>query len=159
MCAQHKVHVTRDYIWSSLGNVEDTLQIIAKIGSGGFGSVYQVLHKEVGFMLAAKVVLKATKKASAALKKEVDILSACRHPNIVAYYGCAGPDSQGRLWVLMDLCEGGSLYQLAKTIEHSWLEHEIAFICGSVLKALEYLHSKNILHRDIKGKVTAYSAI
>lgn len=81
------MHVTTDFKWSSLGNVEETLQVIDKIGSGGFGAVYAVVHKEVGFTLAAKVVITITDKASDALRKEIDILSECRHPNIVTYYG------------------------------------------------------------------------
>lgn len=48
---------------------------------------------------------------------EVDILKQCRHQNIVNFYGC-GVDQNNRLWILMDLCEFGSLRSLLSAKVH-----------------------------------------
>lgn len=72
------------------------------------------------------------------------------NPNIVAYYGCGGPDSQGRMWILMDLCLGGTAYDLLRI--DSLSEEQIAFITQSMVKALIYLHGRGIIHRDIKSR-------
>jgi serine/threonine protein kinase len=46
------------------------------------------------------------------LRREIDVLRKCRHDCLVSYYGCYGPDSKQRLWVLMEYCDGGSLLDL-----------------------------------------------
>lgn len=72
----------------------------------------------------------------------------CRHPNIIAYFGSYL--RRGKLWICMEYCGGGSLqdiYQVTGPLN----EQQIAYMCKETLKGLEYLHSKNKMHRDIKG--------
>jgi p21-activated kinase 1 len=53
------------------------------------------------------------------------------------------------VWIVMEYMEGGSLTDI---VTHNYLtEAEIAAICFEVLKALAYLHSKGVIHRDIKS--------
>ena len=85
------------------------------------------------------------------LMEEIDILKQLRHPRIVAYYGSLGPDSRGRLWVMMDICDAGSVMQLIEASRSQLTELQVSFILSSVLSALVYLHQKGITHRDIKG--------
>lgn len=72
----------------------------------------------------------------------------CRHPNIIAYFGSYL--RRGKLWICMEYCGGGSLqdiYQVTGPLN----EQQISYMCKETLKGLEYLHSKNKMHRDIKG--------
>ena len=110
------------------------------------------MHKTVGFELAVKMVLAADDAAQVqSIKDEIDILKQCRQNNIVSYYGCWGPDSKGRLWVLMDFCGVGSIVDLQVKTRTQFTELQIADIIANTLRALAYLHAKKIVHRDVKA--------
>ena len=71
-------------------------------------------------------------------------------PNITKYYGCHldGP----RLWIVMELAQGGSVRTLMKACRDGILEEKfIVIIAREVLVALSYLHKADVIHRDIKG--------
>lgn len=74
-----------------------------------------------------------------------------KHPNIVEMYGSYLVDSE--LWVVMEYLDGGALTDLlvTNTGETRMSEQQIATVCKSVLKALAYLHSHGVIHRDIKS--------
>eukprot|EP00463_Aulacantha_scolymantha_P000537 TRINITY_DN1323_c0_g1_i1.p1 TRINITY_DN1323_c0_g1~~TRINITY_DN1323_c0_g1_i1.p1 ORF type:complete len:120 (+),score=3.24 TRINITY_DN1323_c0_g1_i1:100-459(+) len=84
------------------------------------------------------------------LISEIEILKKCRNINIVSYYGFWGPDSNNYLWLLMDCCEVGSVYDMLEMDTHL-TEERVAYIMKSVLLALVYLHATGIMHRDIKA--------
>lgn len=153
---QHRAHVNVDMNWTapSGDNIEDQFVLEDLIGTGGFGKVYTAVHKDSYFKLAIKLALfDSTVVSLEELKAEVDILKVCRDENIVAYYGCWGPDSKSVLWILMELCEGGSVIDLMEKQNAPLNEAQIAFVCGETLRALQYLHrQRNIIHRDIKGR-------
>lgn len=149
---RHNAHVTENYEWtSSTGSVEDQFELLNQIGRGDFADVYRVFHKRLQLILSVKLLKIDDKKMQYNFRKELNILKECRHQSIINYYGIAGPDSQNRLWILMDWCRGGSVGDL---IEQTGVlsESEIAYILQFVLKALLYLHSKLIVHRDIKSR-------
>jgi len=85
------------------------------------------------------------------LMEEIQILKQIKHPKIVSYYGSHGPDNKGRLWIMMDLCDAGSVMQLLETTRAQLTDIQISYILSSVLSALSYLHKKGIIHRDIKA--------
>lgn len=53
------------------------------------------------------------------------------------------------VWIVMEYMEGGSLTDIVT--QNYMAEREIATICLEVLRGLDYLHSKGIIHRDIKS--------
>eukprot|EP01064_Diplonema_japonicum_P028655 TRINITY_DN4444_c0_g1_i4.p1 TRINITY_DN4444_c0_g1~~TRINITY_DN4444_c0_g1_i4.p1 ORF type:complete len:487 (+),score=39.01 TRINITY_DN4444_c0_g1_i4:248-1708(+) len=78
---------------------------------------------------------------------EVEILSLLRHPNIIRLEEIY--EDSSNLWLVMDLVEGGELEQELK--KHGSLrENIVKRITKHVLLALEYLHGKGIVHRDLK---------
>lgn len=74
------------------------------------------------------------------------------HPNIVNYvesFLVTPPSSEDELWVVMEFLDGGSLTNIVT--ETILREAQVAAICRKCLEALEYLHSKGVIHRDIKS--------
>jgi hypothetical protein len=137
------------------GEIEEQIRLITKVGSGGFGTVYRAQHIESGMEMAAKLVAAKDTKQEQSIRKEIELLKILKHENIVSYYGCAGPDKKGLLWILMDYCSAGSLSGInssSKKAGHgvAFSEKQIGYIIAKTLLALVYLHQRNIIHRDIK---------
>jgi serine/threonine protein kinase len=83
-------------------------------------------------------------------EQEINILKQCRHPNIVNFYGIWGPDRQDRLWIMMDFCAFGAVTDLTRIADIRLTEDQIKWVLACTLRGLAYLHSKAIIHRDIK---------
>jgi serine/threonine kinase 3 len=81
------------------------------------------------------------------VRKEIQFLRECDHPNVVAFYGAYYKD--GALWVAMEYCGGGSVGDIGR--QRRFKESEISVIMRGALQGLAYLHSKKKIHRDIKG--------
>jgi len=87
-----------------------------------------------------------------AMATEIYIMKTCQHPNIVVYY-----DSfivvYVELWVVMELMEYGALVDVLHQYDSGVRmgESAIAFVCRETLRGLTYIHSLDIIHRDIKS--------
>ncbi|CAL1532598.1 unnamed protein product [Lymnaea stagnalis] len=123
------------------------------IGSGAFGKVYEVKDSFLHRNLAVKQVIgcqQDSDKEKAALLKELQILKGLSHPRIVQFYGFCEADDV--LSLFMERIKGGSLdkylkYESKKPLGSS----SIRYILKQMLEGVSYLHSKRILHRDIKS--------
>ena len=130
----------------------------ALIGKGSFGSVYLALHAVTGELMAVKQVEipeddvdpQAGKKKNmlAALKHEIGLLRELKHPNIVQYLGSNSDDQH--LNIFLEYVPGGSVATML--VNYGPLgESLISNFVRQILTGLAYLHSKDIIHRDIKG--------
>jgi len=119
------------------------------LGEGGFGTVYQ------GTWQYDEVAIKQLRMTNMSVetldefKSEASIMANLRHPRIIGFYGIS-VDTPGRYSIVMDYMAGGSLYNL--------LHNQQPLIWGSryrialdVTGGLAHLHSKDILHRDLKS--------
>ncbi|BBN16920.1 mitogen-activated protein kinase kinase kinase ANP1 [Marchantia polymorpha subsp. ruderalis] len=126
------------------------------IGAGAYGRVYMGMNLDSGELLAVKQVLitvnNVTKEKAQAhireLEEEVRLLRNLSHPNIVRYLGTAREEKA--LNILLEFVPGGSIASLLGKFG-SFTEPVIRMYTRQLLLGLEYLHSNNILHRDIKG--------
>jgi len=83
------------------------------------------------------------------LRKEVDILKDCKNDFVVQYLGSFTKDAT--LWIVMELCEPGSVADAMRMLKTTLDEGQIRMICASVLISLTYLHSRKLIHRDVKA--------
>jgi NIMA (never in mitosis gene a)-related kinase 1/4/5 len=124
------------------------------IGRGNFGSVYLIQNKETDIKFVAKKVLlgQLPDKEQQNALLEVNLLRYLNHPNIVGYIGSYVED--GLLIIVMEYWDVGDLsYHIKKKKKEGgkFEENEILNWFIQISMALEYIHSKKILHRDIKA--------
>jgi len=130
----------------------------AMIGQGSFGTVYLALHAITGELMALKQVEMPSSNNTAmdakknnmveALKREIDLLRELKHPNIVQYLGSNSDDTH--LNIFLEYVAGGSVATMLVNYG-SLPEPLISNFVRQILNGLAYLHSKDIIHRDIKG--------
>jgi len=128
------------------------------IGQGSFGTVYLALHAITGELMALKQVEMPSSNNTAAdakknnmleaLKREIDLLRELKHPNIVQYLGSNSDDSH--LNIFLEYVAGGSVATMLVNYG-SLPEPLISNFVRQILHGLAYLHSMDIIHRDIKG--------
>ena len=83
------------------------------------------------------------------LKSELDILSNLDHPNIVKYFGDFEDDYY--FHIVMEYLQGYDLYKIITLKKYNGFdEKDMCEIIYQILKALSFIHGKNIVHRDIK---------
>eukprot|EP01059_Diplonema_ambulator_P011214 TRINITY_DN21172_c1_g2_i2.p1 TRINITY_DN21172_c1_g2~~TRINITY_DN21172_c1_g2_i2.p1 ORF type:complete len:425 (+),score=62.36 TRINITY_DN21172_c1_g2_i2:186-1277(+) len=121
------------------------------LGKGSFASVYEGLTS-TGRMVAVKVIDLGAEGACQedvdALTRELDLMQTLRHTNIIKLEGFHTTPTS--MHIFMELAPGGSLSSLIKRFG-ALQESTIVQYTAQILSALMYLHSKGVVHRDIKG--------
>ncbi|XP_032558237.1 uncharacterized protein LOC116794030 [Chiroxiphia lanceolata] len=132
----------------SEGNPAKKYTLQQQIGQGTFGTVFRGADIATGGQVAIKRIVVPNRKYERELVlTEVELLSSVRHPNIVRYIDSYLFNEE--LWLVMEYVEGCTL---GDVISKQALEEEmIASISRECLKALDFLHSNRVIHRDIKS--------
>lgn len=118
---------------------------LVKIGQGASGGVY-TSHQN-GQPVAIKQMNLEKQPKQDLIINEILVMRESRHPNIVNF-----KDSylwKGDLWVVMEYMEGGSLTDVVTA--HCMSEAQIAAVSRETCEGLRHLHSKGVIHRDIKS--------
>ncbi|XP_035518072.1 serine/threonine-protein kinase Nek4 [Morone saxatilis] len=125
---------------------------IRVVGRGSYGEVNLVKHRadRKQYVIKKLNLTTSTKRERRAAEQEAQLLSELRHPNIVTYReSWEGDDCQ--LYIAMGFCEGGDLYHRLKQQKGELLpERQVVEWFVQIAMALQYLHERNILHRDLK---------
>ncbi|CAG9310529.1 unnamed protein product [Blepharisma stoltei] len=120
------------------------------LGAGTFAQVYLATQVETSQDYAVKSIEKAliqTKKNFLLLVNEIEILRTLNHPNIIKLHGIY--ESEHHVHMVLDYAQGGDL--LHRILNKGPLtEENAAKLMRNLLKVLEYLQTKNVVHRDIK---------
>lgn len=121
---------------------------LVKIGQGASGGVFLAHdNRDKTDIVAIKQMNLEQQPKKELIINEILVMKGSLHPNIVNFI-----DSYlllGNLWVVMEYMEGGSLTDI---VTHSVMtEGQIGAVCRETLKGLKFLHSKGVIHRDIKS--------
>ncbi|XP_029942520.1 serine/threonine-protein kinase TAO3-like isoform X1 [Salarias fasciatus] len=130
---------------------EDVFCDLHEIGHGSFGAVYFARNSYSNEVVAIKKMSyngKQTTEKWQDIIKEVKFLVQLRHPNTIEYKGCYLKDNTA--WLVMEYCLG-SASDLLEVHKKPLQEVEIAAITHGALLGLAYLHSHNMIHRDVKA--------
>ncbi|WYZ40530.1 hypothetical protein EsH8_IV_000871 [Colletotrichum jinshuiense] len=120
------------------------------LGKGKFGRVYLARERTSGFICALKVLHKnelQQGRVEKQVRREIEIQSNLRHPNILQLYGHFH-DSK-RVFLILEFAGKGELYKHLRK-ESRFPEWKSAQYIAQMASALRYLHRKHVIHRDIK---------
>lgn len=119
------------------------------LGEGGFARCFQMKDSS-GKIYAAKTVAKASiknEKTKTKLLSEIKIHKSLKHSNIVNFIDCFEDDVN--VYILLEICPNQSLMELLKTRKRV-SEPEVRYFMVQIVGAIKYLHSRRVIHRDLK---------
>ena len=127
-----------------------------ELGRGSYSVVFQAMRAMDGSSWAVKVMHKARfarqQKVLQRLRSEMIALTKLQHPNII---GLAETfETPSHLLLIMEVAHGGELFE--RIVSHgNFSEDEAAAVIRQLLQVLHFMHSRGVMHRDIKPEVRA----
>jgi tRNA A-37 threonylcarbamoyl transferase component Bud32 len=126
-------------------------KVVERIGQGGMGKVYKVIHAQLGKTFALKIIsegMAETDEARQLFYREARMASSLSHPNITSVVDF-GEDDRVGVFMVMELVEGEALVKVLHR-EKQLSVHRACDIAHQVAEALHYIHENDIVHCDIK---------
>jgi len=124
-------------------------EVLAPLGAGGMGEVYQARDTKLGRDVALKVLPEAFAHDAdrvARFEREAQVLASLNHPNIATIHGLE--ESGGSCYLVMELVPGKTLAE--RVASGALPVEEVLRICIQIADALGAAHQKGITHRDVK---------
>jgi eukaryotic-like serine/threonine-protein kinase len=123
------------------------LRFVKKIGQGGIAKIYKAVQDNLEREVAVKLLTIPTKEHTSRFEREAKLMSELQHENITSIHDFYKENS--RLYMVMELVEGVDLKEILE--DGTPFPPEIATIVAiRIARALEYIHNRKIIHRDIK---------
>jgi WD40 repeat protein len=123
-------------------------EVLAELGRGAMGVVYQARHLQLRRLVALKMVLASdgvTAEQAERFRSEATAVASLQHPNIVGLYE-AGTHA-GQPYFALEFVEGGSLARKAGKPQPA---AEAARLVLLLARAMQHAHERGIIHRDLK---------
>ncbi|KAK8468159.1 hypothetical protein PHAVU_007G241300 [Phaseolus vulgaris] len=126
----------------------ENYHVIELVGEGSFGKVYKGRRKHTGQTVAMKFIMKhgKTEKDIHNLRQEIEILRKLKHGNIIQMLDSF--ESPQEFCVVTEFAQG-ELFEILED-DKCLPEEQVQAIAKQLVKALHYLHSNRIIHRDMK---------
>jgi serine/threonine protein kinase len=131
----------------TVGDPEYRYTDFKKIGQGASGLVFTAIEASSGREVAIKKMNLPSQPKKELIINEIIVMREHKHHNIVNYLDSYLKNEE--LWVCMEYLAGGSLTDVVT--ETCMDIGQIAAVSRECLQALEFLHSRNVIHRDIKS--------
>jgi hypothetical protein len=136
----------------------DDFVIESRLGEGTFGNVCRAVHMQTGARYALKMFDKAHVSATGAIEyvcREQKLLVLLQEPQpcpfvVQLFFAFQSPR---KMFMALTLATGGELYQKLQAMPHKRFDAETArFYIAEIMLALEWMHSKRVVHRDLKAE-------
>jgi len=133
----------------------DRYRVLRRLGAGGMATVLLAEDERLGRRVAVKRLHTGSpEEAASRLNREARLGAAMNHPNLVSVYD-AQPDGESLL-IVMEFVDGSSL---ANQLKHGPLPEERAIeVLRGVAQALDHVHERDVVHRDVKPSNVLISA-
>ncbi|KAM8973800.1 aurora kinase B isoform 2-T2 [Pelodytes ibericus] len=128
----------------------DDFDIGRPLGKGKFGNVYLAREKQTKYIMALKVLFKSQLEKEGVehqLRREIEIQSHLRHPNILRMYNYF--HDRKRIYLMLEYAPRGELYKELQK-HNRFDEQRTATFIEELSDALQYCHERKVIHRDIK---------
>ena len=136
---------------SAVGGYVGAYKLVDFVGSGGMGAVYRAVQQKTGRVVALKMLHRSVGDSETArrLVNEAEVLSRLNHPNIATLYDFF--EMQGRPCLVMEYVDGLTVAGQLK-LTGPFSSDEALFVLKRLARAIGYMHSRGVLHRDIKAE-------
>ncbi|XP_076434588.1 LIM domain kinase 1-like [Babylonia areolata] len=120
------------------------------LGQGFFGQAFMVTHKVTGEVMVIKELFNFNEEAQKSFLHEVSVLRKLDHPNVLKFLGVLYRDK--KLNMVTEYIEGGTLSEILMdhAVELTWVQRT-SFV-KDISAGMSYLHSMNIIHRDLNSR-------
>ncbi len=133
----------------ALGRVVGEYELLSELGRGGMGVVWRARQRGLNRIVALKLVRDGCLPGEAAAKRfrrEAEAVAQLQHPNIVQIFEVG--ESEERLYLSMELAEGGSLAEWMRRVAFS--ARDAATLIAKIAHGVQHAHERGVLHRDLK---------
>jgi len=129
-------------------DIKDIINSNYKLEKGTFGTIYFGYLNNVKQPIAVKEIKFIEQVEKKSIYREVSKIKKWEHPNLVKYHGCLV--KRNIVWLMMDYAQEFSLLKLMNLVGETFTEIETKAVMATLVNAFSFLHSKNIVHRNIK---------
>uniref|UniRef100_A0A3Q2PDU6 Myosin, light chain kinase 5 n=1 Tax=Fundulus heteroclitus TaxID=8078 RepID=A0A3Q2PDU6_FUNHE len=128
--------------------VTDHYNLHEKLGTGKFGLVFKLTHKETGRVCAGKFYKGRRAKEREAARKEIELMNDLHHPKLVQCLGAY--DHKPEMVMVMEFIAGGELFE--RIVDDNFEHTELASVryMQQILEGMAFMHQQNIVHLDLK---------
>ncbi|HMF10134.1 MAG TPA: serine/threonine-protein kinase, partial [Thermoanaerobaculia bacterium] len=130
--------------------LEGKYEVVGKLREGGMGAIYLVRHRLLNELRVIKVMRPEVAESADSRKRflrEAQTATRLKHPNIVGFYDFF-IDDEGTAYMVMEYIDGINMRDIIRNCGALPISLAL-YLAGQGLSALDYLHRKGIVHRDI----------
>jgi len=138
----------KQFILKKPGDVNQHYEIDPEpLGKGTFGVVHRGLHMATGAERAIKRIARSSVNDVRQFRQEVGFMKTLDHPHIIRLYETF--EDESNVYLAMEMCRGGELFDRVIASGHL-TEHQASVVVQHIVRAVAYMHEKDIAHRDLK---------